>query len=100
MQQIKDLFTLDREALNFIESYIDQVKNLEECVKILTGAFSLKSQDECRTRIRNIDLWIDANKIKYPELLAFRLTVLKKIQECGLTPYPAYIYESSNHYKK
>jgi hypothetical protein len=69
MQQIIDLHKLDKEDLKFISSYIDQIRNLEECVMILTGSYSSKSKDECRTRIRNIDLWIDANKLKYPDCL-------------------------------
>lgn len=100
MEQIKQLHTLKRDELDFIASYIDQIKNLAECVMILTGSYGIRSTEQCTTRIRNIDLWIDANKLKYPQLLEFRFVVLKKIQECGLVPYPAYIYETSNHYKK
>ena len=100
MEQIKQLHTLKHDELDFIVWYIDQIKNLAECVMILSGSFGERSKDQCMLRIRNIDLWIDANKLKYPELLVFRLEVRKKMQECGLEPWPNYIYETSNHFKK
>jgi len=96
---INQLHTLERAKLDFIVNYIDQIKNLDECVKILSGSFGARSREQCLVRIRNIDLWIDANKLSHPGLLGFRLEVRKKMQDLAVEPWPKSIYESGNHYK-
>jgi len=97
---IEQLHTLKREELKFISSHIDMIQNLDECVMIISGSYSAKSKDECMTRIRNIDLWIDANKLQHPGLTGFRLEVRKKMKELGVELWPDYVYRDSNHYKK
>lgn len=94
-----NLFKLSKEERKAIAEYLDQVSNLDEVVMILSGSYGVKSKDQCTTRLRNIDLWIDAHIKKRPYLLDFRLYVRKKMNELSVEPWPDYVYQTANHFK-
>lgn len=97
---LNNLFKLNKEERKAIVDYMDQVSNLDEVVMILSGSYSQKSKETCTTRLRNIDLWIDAHIKKRPYLNAFRLHVRKKMNDLRVEPWPDYVYETENHFKK
>lgn len=96
-----DLLHATPEELSFVATYINQLQNLAECKKILSpeSGASAKFKDECTIRLRNLDLWADAHKLKYP-LTAFRLKVAQVMREVGVSVYPDFIYEKENHFKQ
>lgn len=97
---ISKLFEESPEVRKFVKEYVDMIANLNECNMILKGDFSLKSKEDCKVRICNIDLWIDSKINDHPFLELFRVYVLADIKAAGLKPHPDFIYKSFNHYKR
>lgn len=100
-QVFTDILTATPEELSFVATYINQLQNLAECKKILSpdSGASAKFKDECTIRLRNLDLWADAHKLKYP-LTEFRLKVAQVMRELDVNKYPDFIYENDNHFKQ
>lgn len=96
---LNNLFKLSKEERKAIAEYLDKVLTLEEEVMILTGGFGKIFNEEAKTGLRNIDLWIDAHIKKRPYLNAFRLHVRKKMNELSIEPWPDYVYQTANHFK-
>lgn len=95
---LNNLFKLKKENRKHIIEYLDKVSELDEVVMILSGSY--RGKDQCMTRLRNIDLWIDARIKERPYLHSFRLHVLKKMNELKVEPWPDFVYRDNNHYKK
>ena len=91
------IMNFTKEELDFTETLMDKIKLFRDDVKHANPRFS--GYETTTIRIRNIDLWIDANIGKHPLLQEFRTYVLEEMKVLNISKWPDYVYKEQNHFK-
>jgi hypothetical protein len=92
---------LNEQLLKFVVEYAEKILTFRDAIKVWQmPGLPAKEREEYHTIIRNVDLWIDAYKLRYPFLVEFQLQVQKDMYQLGIERWPDYVYAESNHFKQ